>query len=140
MFRPSVKIFFMLATILINIFHPSPRSLLPPAIAKKPIYFRNPLLREFVLFFVPEKMFHPLYLQCFTMYRSNGAVNWNIPLQQKNPHILETLIRKFVSFFVPLKNVLPSALIMFHYVWIKNIKCCSEPKHYFAICWNIVFI
>lgn len=58
---------------------------------KKPTYFGNPLLTEFVLFFVPQKMFHLVYSQCFTIYRSNVAVIWDTPLQQKNPHILETL-------------------------------------------------
>ena len=38
-------------------------------------YFGNPLLRESVSFFVPLKMFHLVYSQCFTMYRSNVAVN-----------------------------------------------------------------
>ncbi len=42
---------------------------------KSPTYFRNSILREFGLFFVPPKMFHLVYSQCFTMYRSNVAVN-----------------------------------------------------------------
>jgi hypothetical protein len=42
---------------------------------KKITYFGNPILREFGLFFVSPKMFHLVYSQCFTMYKSNVAVN-----------------------------------------------------------------
>ena len=42
---------------------------------KSTTYFENPLVRKFGLFFVPQKIFHLVYSQCFTMYRCNVAVN-----------------------------------------------------------------
>ena len=60
-------------------------------------YFGNPLLRESVSFFVPLKMFHLVYSQCFTMYGSHVVVNWNILLQQIT-HILWKLSIKGICF------------------------------------------
>jgi hypothetical protein len=42
---------------------------------KSPTYFGKPLLREFCLFFVSPKIFRLVYLQCFTMYIFNAAMN-----------------------------------------------------------------
>ena len=105
-------------------------------------YFGNPLLRESISFFVLLKIFHLVYSQCFTMYRHNVALNWNILLQQIT-HILWKLYIKGIRFiFCSIKNVCffihNGSLYMDQILqWIETSFHYSL-KHSFHIKWNSV--
>ena len=99
---------------------------------KSPIYFGNP---EFGLFFYSKKIFHLVYPQCFTMYRS--MLQWTEIFHcNKNTHIFwKPSIKGIWFIFVPQK--------MFHLVYsqcftkyrsnvaVNEIFHCNKKTHIF---------
>ena len=104
------------------------------ATKKTHIFWKPSIKGSWIIFLFHRKIFHLVYSQCFTMYRFNVAVNWNIPLQQKKPtYFGNPLLREFVLFFVPPKNI--SLCVDQMLQWTETF-FRYLLKHCFYIRWN----